>query len=72
MEWVEDWYNDGYWKKEGEVTDPTGPAGGSKRVNRGGSWNDPAEDCRSAYRSSDSPGVSLSRLGFRLAFSIVE
>ena len=36
-EWVQDWY--GHYPG-GEVTDPRGPASGSERVTRGGSWVD--------------------------------
>ncbi|MDR0414592.1 MAG: SUMF1/EgtB/PvdO family nonheme iron enzyme [Prevotellaceae bacterium] len=38
----------------------------SYRVNRGGSWNSSAEDCRVAYRNGHSPGNRYHSLGFRL------
>jgi formylglycine-generating enzyme required for sulfatase activity len=65
-EWCQDWKSD---YPDGSVTDPTGPLSGSVRVNRGGSWYDYAEFCRSADRGgsrSDSRDVNL---GFRLALS---
>jgi hypothetical protein len=39
---------------------------GSNRVNRGGSWNNIAENCRAAYRNNDDPGNRNHNLGFRL------
>ncbi|MBC8553284.1 MAG: formylglycine-generating enzyme family protein, partial [Candidatus Brocadiales bacterium] len=47
-EWVEDWYGD---YPTGTVTNPRGPASGSFRVPRGGSWSNNAGYCRSACRS---------------------
>jgi len=62
-EWVEDWFG-GY--PSGAVTDPTGPATGSDRVMRGGSWDFTAGRARSAFRNSDAPGDRYHYLGFRL------
>ena len=42
---------------------------GSLRVRCGGSWDNVAADCRSAYRILDSPTRRDTRLGFRLALS---
>ena len=47
--------------------DPTGPATGALRVNRGGGWNDFAKQLRSAYRSVTTPDTYEQNLGFRLA-----
>ena len=47
LEWCQDWYGD---YPSGSVTDPTGPAVGSHRVIRGGSWDRTAGYCRSAHR----------------------
>jgi formylglycine-generating enzyme required for sulfatase activity len=47
--------------------DPSGPESGSDRVVRGGSWDDDADDCRSACRSRKDPGDRGSNLGFRLS-----
>ena len=63
QEWVQDWYGD---YPTGEVTDPTGPEGGSDRVNRGGSWDDEAVECRAAVRYWDDPDYCL-LVGARLA-----
>ena len=39
---------------------------GSKRVNRGGSWNNNARNCRASNRNNNSPGNRNNNLGFRL------
>ncbi|MEI6758192.1 MAG: SUMF1/EgtB/PvdO family nonheme iron enzyme [Chlorobium sp.] len=41
---------------------------GSNRVLRGGSWNNNARNCRSAYRNNDTPDNRNNNSGFRLAF----
>lgn len=33
---------------------------------RGGSWNNPAENCRSAYRNNWEPGNRNNNVGFRV------
>jgi formylglycine-generating enzyme required for sulfatase activity len=62
-EWVQDRYGP---YSAAVVTDPQGPASGSYRVARGGSWNDDAGDCRSADRYHAPPGYRIVCLGFRL------
>jgi len=69
-EWVQDWYGD---YPSGSVTDPTGPSTGStRRVIRGGSWQDYSAYCRSANREDHEPdrssnnSVHLDNYGFRL------
>jgi formylglycine-generating enzyme required for sulfatase activity len=46
--------------------DPKGPSSGIYRVIRGGSWNNSAGGCRSAYRSMRDPGSWSYARGFRL------
>ena len=53
----------------GSQTNPKGPASGSTRVLRGGSWNDNARFCRSAIRAGNTPERSRNSLGFRLVLS---
>jgi len=65
-EWCQDWYGD---DPSGAVTDPTGPADGSYRVNRGGGWRDGAEYCRSADRGGSGPSSRLNNVGFRVSLS---
>ncbi len=62
-EWVWDWYG-GY--ETDAQTDPTGPASGTRRVYRGGGWNDFAKNLRSAYRATLPPDNSSFNLGLRL------
>lgn len=63
-EWCEDWY--GHYPT-GPVTNPVGPASGSNRVLRGGSWIYYAKDCRSADRGRNTPSDRFNDLGFRLS-----
>jgi formylglycine-generating enzyme required for sulfatase activity len=64
-EWCWDWYDSGYYATS-PGADPRGPASGSKRVFRGGSWLIPADNCRVAYHDDFSPGNEGFYLGFRL------
>lgn len=41
-------------------------ASGSNRMLRGGSWNNNAENLRSAYRNNNGPGNRNQNIGFRL------
>ncbi|MBQ4143873.1 MAG: SUMF1/EgtB/PvdO family nonheme iron enzyme [Thermoguttaceae bacterium] len=41
---------------------------GSNRVNRGGSWNNNAQNCRSANRNRNTPDDRNNNLGFRTAW----
>jgi formylglycine-generating enzyme required for sulfatase activity len=62
-EWCNDFYAVDYYRKS-PVTNPRGPATGSKRVLRGGSWNSRASDCRSSQRSSENPAYSDVCIGY--------
>jgi len=62
-DWVWDWYG----TYPGTVTDPTGPASGTLRVLRGGSWESNAEWCRAAFRHAWDPGDAGPHFGVRLA-----
>jgi formylglycine-generating enzyme required for sulfatase activity len=65
-EWIADWYDAQYYKVSVGL-DPRGPADGSNRVVRGGSWKNGAELIRSANRSSERPNRRLNIVGFRVA-----
>jgi formylglycine-generating enzyme required for sulfatase activity len=66
-EWVADWYTADPARR-GPATNPRGPATGTRRVQRGGSWlsADPAE-LRGAFRASMEPDAMLDDVGFRCA-----
>ena len=61
-EWVSDWY--GQAPLAG--VDVQGPASGSYRVDRGGSWRGVPRSARVAHRDGDSPGNRYGDLGLRL------
>ena len=62
-QWCWDWYGS---YSSGSQTDPRGPASGSNRVFRGGSWRYYAYNCRAAYRDYDYPTYRFNfSYGFR-------
>ncbi len=63
-EMCQDWFGK---YPSGVVTDPKGPASGTYRVDRGGSWVSFARYGRSASRRGYTPYFRVNRLGFRLA-----
>ena len=63
-EWCSDWYGN---YPSGSVTNPIGPASGSLRVTRGGSWFYGGANLRSAERLSP-PSHRSNILGFRVGF----
>jgi formylglycine-generating enzyme required for sulfatase activity len=66
-EWTADW--DGAYTSSAQ-TDPRGPASGSFRVKRGGSWTNGARDARVAVRFGNGPDFRDFDLGFRLVMSV--
>jgi formylglycine-generating enzyme required for sulfatase activity len=60
--WCWDWYG---LYSSGSQTDPRGPASGSDRVLRGGSWVFDAFRCRTACRGITGPEFSYYGFGFR-------
>jgi formylglycine-generating enzyme required for sulfatase activity len=68
-EWCADWFDAGYYRAS-PLDDPEGPANGTHRVMRGGSYL-----CHSSYcnryrvdsRSANEPDSSTGNLGFRVA-----
>jgi formylglycine-generating enzyme required for sulfatase activity len=65
-EWVNDWYSGSYYASS-PSTNPPGPATGSARVVRGGSWGNDASSLRSSNRNGIAPGGTGNGLGFRVA-----
>ena len=66
-EWVQDRFGDYPSERQ---RNPSGPESGRLRVLRGGSWCNSADDCRSADRSHDGPGLRHHYLGFRLSRTV--
>lgn len=65
-EWCMDWYAADAYATAAAVN-PTGPATGTKRVNRGGGWHSPAVHCRAAYREKSlTPSSRGHNTGFRV------
>ena len=62
LEWQQDWWSN----PTAAGVDAEGPASGSYRVNRGGSWRYDPQYARVAYRDGDVPGVRYINLGVRL------
>ncbi|MEI8376184.1 MAG: SUMF1/EgtB/PvdO family nonheme iron enzyme [Planctomycetota bacterium] len=68
-EWCQDWCDNQFYARS-PVDDPAGPATGDFREFRGGSFCDPAEYCRSAFRDGKHPLFSYSGLGLRVLWVV--
>ncbi len=66
-EWCMDWRRDGKYYGNSVDADPSGPATGSNRVLRGGSWDFSPGVTRSAVRGGRTPDDRLINDGFRIA-----
>lgn len=66
MEWVEDWYSEGYYKESPEKN-PPGPEHGVYRVLRGGGYTTTGGDLRVTSRSKMVPDFRDETIGFRCA-----
>jgi formylglycine-generating enzyme required for sulfatase activity len=67
-EWVVDWYDAEYYASSPRAN-PLGPAAGTFRVFRGGSWFNSQFGVRAAYRSGHYPDYVSDQVGFRCARS---
>ncbi len=65
-EWVTDWYGQTYYA-ESPASNPPGPATGTFRVARGGSWYDFSSYLRTTSRKPIDPALHNYGLGFRCA-----
>jgi formylglycine-generating enzyme required for sulfatase activity len=65
-EWVNDWFQYDYYSVS-PTNDPPGPASGTYRVLRGGSWHSDSYFLRVAFRSYYYPGLVSRTIGFRCA-----
>jgi formylglycine-generating enzyme required for sulfatase activity len=63
-EWVNDWYDENYYQNS-PSQDPGGPASGTHRVMRGGSWSDCPKLVGFSYRVRGDPDNRCSNAGFR-------
>lgn len=68
-EWCNDWYGSDYYDTS-PYDNPEGPASGSYRVLRGGSWFVFAISCRVAYRSISFPVARGVDVGFRIVLDL--
>ncbi len=66
LEWVNDWYDSGYYSLS-PYSNPPGPATGDYKVLRGGSWFDYAYDMPAAERDLADPSYQGFTTGFRCA-----
>jgi len=64
-QWCQGWYAEDYYRKS-EAENPQGPAQGTDRLLRGGSWFNISLYCRSAYRRRIAPGSRDFDVGFRV------
>jgi formylglycine-generating enzyme required for sulfatase activity len=65
-EWVNDWYDSGYYSVS-PYSNPPGPETGTYRVLRGGGWYYYDGTLRVAYRGYSDPADQGSTIGFRCA-----
>jgi formylglycine-generating enzyme required for sulfatase activity len=68
-EWCSDWYQADYYAVSPE-RNPRGPASGTRRASRGGSWRHHIKVARCAARSSIPPQFQYADYGFRVAVSL--
>ena len=69
-EWVQDWYSVNYFRQSEGAQNPAGPATGTKRVIKGGSYESPSYQIRIAGRFWGKPQDKGPRIGFRCAMDV--
>jgi formylglycine-generating enzyme required for sulfatase activity len=69
FEWVYDWYDSEFYRASPR-RDPKGPTHGSLRVIRGGSFNEPPVNARSANRGKVRPETTDTDRGFRVVRTV--
>ena len=67
-EWTNDWYNNSYYTSS-PTENPPGPANGTVRVVRGGSWGEKSDFARTFHRFWLNPAFTNELLGFRCVAS---
>ena len=68
-EWVQDWYEFGYYETM-PAANPAGPAEGTVKVMRGGSFDYDEKHARAADRRNNGPSASPSDHSFRCVWSV--
>jgi len=68
-EWCADWFDQHYYQNS-PLKNPSGPASGTRRSSRGGSWRHQIKITRVAARSCIPPGYRYSDYGFRVAVTV--
>ena len=68
-EWCNDCWDSDYYDYS-PTDNPTGPAGGSSRVLRGGGWYYGASLCRVAFRLNSGPDSRYNGYGFRIVLDL--
>ena len=64
-EWTADWHDDSYYARSPQ-DDPPGPAEGTVKVRRGGSWHTWPLYARCGYRNWNAPDTRYTLVGIRL------
>lgn len=70
-EWVADWYDEDYYQYSTQ-NNPQGPTSGSKRVFRGGSFDDTADHITATVRVGFDPNRTSSSIGFRCVVDVAQ
>jgi formylglycine-generating enzyme required for sulfatase activity len=71
-EWVADWYDENYYQTlSSPAIDPKGPSSGTRRVARGGSWNDFPRNVRASDRFRVVPVYGGFDVGFRCVREVI-
>jgi formylglycine-generating enzyme len=68
-EWTTDWYDEQFYRKNPAIN-PRGPAEGSAKVQRGGSYINGAYRLRSSFRTKGDPTEHDPNVGFRCALDV--
>ena len=69
-EWCRDWYASDYYAQS-PTRNPFGPASGTRRSSRGGSWRHRVPVTPCAARSSVPPDRAYADYGFRVAVAAI-
>ena len=71
-EWVNDWYDEKYYSRKNNTSNPVGPNIGISKVLKGGSWDYLGKNTRCSYRGKNYPKVNYHLNGFRCMMIAVE